>query len=44
MVHTYGTNMQQSVWQLFSHFFKPNYHETVQKGREWGGHGLSIER
>mgnify|MGYP007124599956 CR=1 FL=1 len=26
MVHTYGTNMQQSVWQLFSLFFKPNFH------------------
>lgn len=22
MVHTYGTNMQQSVWQLSSHFLK----------------------
>lgn len=21
MVHTYGTNMQQSVWQIFAHFF-----------------------
>lgn len=45
MVHTYGTNMQQSVWQLFSHFFLNQITmKTVQKGREWGGHGLSIER
>lgn len=45
MVHTYGTNMQQSVWQLFALFFLNQITmETVQKGREWGGHGLSIER
>lgn len=47
MVHTYGTNMQQSVWQLFSlflFFLNQITMETVQKGREWGGHGLSIER
>lgn len=44
MVHTYGTNMQQSVWQLFSHFLNQITMKTVQKGREWGGHGLSIER
>lgn len=36
MVHTYGTNMQQSAWQLFSHFFNQITMETVQKG---GGSG-----
>lgn len=40
MVHTYGTNMQQSVWQLFSHFFffflKPNYHGNSAKGEGVG--------
>lgn len=37
MVHTYGTNMQQSVWQLFSHFFfKPNYHGNSAKGKGVG--------
>lgn len=43
MVHTYGTNMQQSVWQLFSlFFFKPNYHGNSAKGegvgRTWAFH------
>lgn len=33
MVHTYGTNMQQSAWQLFSHFLKPIYHGNSAKGR-----------
>lgn len=42
MVHTYGTNMQQSVWQLSSHFFKNQITmETVQKGREWEDTGFS---
>lgn len=39
MIHTYGTNMQQSVWQLFSHFFfffKPNYHGNSAKGEGVG--------
>lgn len=38
MVHTYGTNMQQSVWQLFSHFFffKPNYNGNSAKGEGVG--------
>lgn len=37
MVHTYGTNMQQSAWQLFSPFFqKPNYHGNSAKGRGRG--------
>lgn len=36
MVHTYGTNMQQSVWQLFSHFLKPNYHGNSAKGEGVG--------
>lgn len=36
MVHTYGTNMQQSVWQLFFFFLNQITMETVQKGREWG--------
>lgn len=47
MVHTYGTNMQQSVWQLFFRFFfffKPNYHGNSAKGEGVGGHGLSNER
>lgn len=34
MVHTYGTNMQQLVWQLSSFFLiKPNYHGNSAKGR-----------
>lgn len=45
MVHTYGTNMQQSAWQLFSPFFQNQITmETVQKERGVGGHKLSIER
>lgn len=36
MVHTYGTNMQQSAWQLFSRFLKPNYHGNSAKGRGSG--------
>lgn len=46
MVHTYGTNMQQSAWQLFSPFFFQNQitMETVQKEGGVGGHKLSIER
>lgn len=48
MVHTYGTNMQQSVWQLFplKFLFKTKFlwkQETVQKGREWEDR-LSTER
>lgn len=40
MVHTYGTNMQQSVWQLFLiFFFKPNFHGNSAKGEGVGGHG-----
>lgn len=42
--HTYGTNMQQSVWQRS---FKPNYHGNSAKGGgAWGGggHGRSVER
>jgi len=41
MVHTYGTNMQQLVWQLFLNQITM---ETVQNGMEWGGRGLPIER
>lgn len=46
MVHTYGTNMQQSVWQLFPLKFllKPNFHGNSAKGEGVGGHGLSNER
>lgn len=36
MVHTYGTNMQQSVWQLFLIFLKPNYHGNSAKGEGVG--------
>lgn len=43
MVHTYGTNMQQSVWQLFSLFFKNQITmETVQKGKEWEDTGFPL--
>lgn len=43
MVHTYGTTMQQSVWQLFSHFLKPNYHGNSAKG-EGVGRTWAFER
>lgn len=47
MVHTYGTNTQQSVWQLFPLIFffifplkirgkKTNYHGNSAKGGEEG--------
>lgn len=37
MVHTYGTNMQQSAWQLFSlFFFLTNYHGNSAKREEVG--------
>lgn len=40
MEHTYGTNMQQSVWQRFALFFfsfKPNHHGNSAKGEGRGG-------
>lgn len=44
MVHTYGTNMQQSVWQLFSLFLNQITMKTVQKGREGVGGTRAFHR
>lgn len=33
MVHTYGTNMQQSAWQLFSPIFSKHGNSAKGKGR-----------
>lgn len=44
MVHTYGTNMQQSVWQLFlSQMFETKF-EWKQCKREGSGRTRAFQR
>lgn len=48
-INIYGTHLWHKyaavgLATFLSFFLNQITMETVQKGREWGGHGLSIER